>query len=73
MKDFNGAELEIGDTVAMISPYVKGLMKAKVVGFTAKMVQCEWKNPFFRYGLKEHEPAPEVISRSPSYVAKIAG
>jgi hypothetical protein len=70
MKDFNGVELQIGDTVAMISPYIKGLAKAKVVGFTTKMVQCEWNSPFYKWS--KEETKIEVTNRDPKWVTKIA-
>ena len=70
MKDFNGVELQVGDTIAMIKPYFTGLAKAKVVGFTDKMVACEWNGPHYKWSTDEFRL--QVINRDPNWVTKIA-
>ena len=66
-KDFNGTELKIGDTVAFIAPYIKGLAKGTVVGFTPKMIEIEWGE--IKWGPKKGEP--EKILRNIEWVTKV--
>jgi hypothetical protein len=67
-KDYNGTELNIGDKVAFISPYVKGLVKGTVTGFTPKMIEIEWiSNRTWGRDLGK----PEKILRNISWVTKV--
>jgi hypothetical protein len=46
MNDIFGCPLQIGDVVAFNPPAYKGLVKGKVVGFTAKMIKVEYDRGF---------------------------
>ena len=53
MCDFLDNPLRVGDMVATDSPYYKGLVLAKVVGFTPKRIRVEFvttNNSFYRPG-----------------------
>lgn len=45
MKDIFGNEVAIGDTVAFVSPFSKGLMTGKIVKFTPKGVKIGYYDP----------------------------
>lgn len=49
MTDIVNKELLEGDSVAFNPPFYKGLTKAKIIGFTPKMVKLE----YFHQGRKE--------------------
>lgn len=67
MKDFNGNELAIGDTVAVLPPNYRCMIKGKVVGFTPKQIVVEY-NPHFGGVWADRV---EITRRDPGYVAKI--
>ena len=64
-KDFDGTELKIGDQVAFVAPYVKGLAKGTVAGFTPKMIEIEW-SPW-----TNRPEQTEKILRNISWVVKV--
>lgn len=66
MKDFNGNELAIGDTVAVLPPNYRCMIKGKVVGFTPKQIVVEYE-PYFGSRVDR----VEITRRDPGYVAKI--
>jgi hypothetical protein len=67
-KDFNGTELQLGDTVAFISPYVKGLVVGTVTGFTPKMIEIEWIS---NRTWGKDVGLPEKLFRKISWVVKV--
>jgi hypothetical protein len=67
-KDYNGTELNIGDKVAFISPYVKGLVTGTVTGFTPKMIEIEWISNRTWGG---RQGFPEKILHNISWVTKV--
>ena len=71
MKDFNGVELQVGDEVAIIAPYIGGLVKAEVVGFTAKMIKCRYIFERQRIYTQEKLHTVEITNRLPIFVSKI--
>ena len=66
MKDFRGVELNIGDTVVTDSPHYKGMLLAKVVAFTPKMIRVELlttNNYYYKVGsklLREHSAVAKL-------------
>jgi hypothetical protein len=69
MKDFNGAELNVGDTVAFVDPNYRNLVKGVVHSFTEKNVRIETKVDTWRDGVRGM--FPKIHLRGPEYVAKI--
>ena len=67
MKDFNGNELAIGDTVAVLPPNYRCMVKGKVIGFTPKQIVVEYK-PYFGPVLGDRVM---TTRRDSGYVAKI--
>jgi len=69
MKDFNGTELNVGDTVAFLEPHYRAMCKGVVHSFTAKKIRIEYPIDTWRDGVRGM--FPEIILREPGYVAKI--
>jgi len=63
MKDFLGAELHIDDTVVMIRPHYRELVKATIVKFTDKFV-------FVKYKLHFGE-SYETVKQTPDQLIKV--
>ena len=62
MKDFLGNTLAVGDTVVLIRPQYRELVKAKIIRFTAKFV-------FLEYTLRNDI---QEIKQTPDQLVKIA-
>jgi hypothetical protein len=68
-KDFLKNELAIGDTVVLIAPNYRHLVKAKIIAFTAKNVRVEFNNTW------NHGPKGDIqqVLQSPDQLVKIPG
>jgi hypothetical protein len=56
MQDVFGQELAVGDTVAVINPWGKSLIAAKIISIGPKMVRVVWTTPANpSYGFVEKE------------------
>lgn len=69
MKDFNGNELSLGDTVAFIGTGYRHMLKGKVVDFTKKMIRVEHYDWGYIDGIRKMIAYDTL--REPGYVAKI--
>ena len=49
MKDFIGRELDMGDSVIIISPKYRQLVLARIIAFTPKQVRVAYRNTW-NYG-----------------------
>lgn len=67
MKDFLGKELSLGDTVILIAPNYRHLVKAKIYAFTPKHVRVEFYNTW-NYG---HPGFVKQFLQSPSQLIKV--
>ena len=67
MKDFDGKELVIGDTVAFLEPHYRHMVKGRVVDFTKAKIRIEYEYPRTGY----YQGQLMQCLREPSYVAKI--
>jgi len=67
MKDFLGKELNIGDTVVLIAPNYRHLVKAIIYAFTPMQVRVEYYNTWNH----DHPGLVKQFLQSPSQLIKV--
>lgn len=68
MNDFNGNPLAIGDTVAVLPPHYRCMVKGTIVGFTPKQIVIEYYPHFNSVTFRDK---PMITRREPGYVCKM--